>query len=45
MARAKKQSEAKRDPWLARAKAAFETSTSFIDTIYRKNWDDNIRHF
>ena len=45
MARAKKQSEAKRDPWLARAKAAFETSTSFIDTNYRKNWDDNIRHF
>ncbi|MCR4308115.1 MAG: hypothetical protein NUV80_06160 [Candidatus Berkelbacteria bacterium] len=33
------------DPWLDRAREAFDTSTSFIDTNYRKVWEDSISHF
>lgn len=33
------------DPWLDKAREAFEASTSFIDTNYRKNWEDSIAHF
>lgn len=33
------------DPWLDRAREAFDTSTSFIDTNYRKIWEDSISHF
>ena len=34
-----------RDPWLAKTKEAFETSTTFLDTNYRKDWEDSIAHF
>lgn len=33
------------DPWLSKAKEAFETSTTFLDTNYRKDWEDSIAHF
>lgn len=33
------------DPWLKIAKDAFDTSTSFVDNNYRKEWEDSIRHF
>src|SRR3990172_9026216 len=33
------------DPWLDRAREAFDTSTSFIDNNYRKDWEDSIAHF
>ena len=31
--------------WLARANAAFLTSSSYMDTNYRKTWEDSIRAF
>lgn len=31
--------------WLRRAQAAFLTSTTYVDTSLRKNWDDSIRAF
>lgn len=31
--------------WLGRARAAFRTSTSYVDTNLRKQWDDSIRAF
>ena len=31
--------------WLARAAAAYQASTSFMDTNYRKAWEDSIRAF
>lgn len=31
--------------WLSRAKRAFRASTTYIDTNYRKQWDDSIRAF
>lgn len=40
-----KPAESMDDNWLAIAKEAFDTSTSFIDTNYRKDWEDSIRHF
>lgn len=33
------------DPWLTRAREAFDTSTTFIDTNYRKDWENSILHF
>lgn len=33
------------DPWLNRAKEAYDTSSSFLDTSLRKDWEDSIRHF
>lgn len=33
------------DDWLRKAKEAFDTSTSFMDTNYRKQFEDSIRHF
>lgn len=33
------------DPWLDRAREAFDTSTTFLDSNYRKDWEDSIRHF
>lgn len=33
------------DPWLDRAREAFDTSTTFIDTNYRKDWENSIAHF
>ena len=33
------------DPWLSRAREAFDTSTSFIDVNYRKDWENSIAHF
>lgn len=33
------------DPWLKRAVEAYDTSTSFIDTNFRKDWDDSIAHW
>jgi len=33
------------DIWLDRAAEAFDTSTSFVDANYRKQWDDDIRAF
>lgn len=33
------------DPWLLRAKEAYDTSTTFIDTNYRKDWENSIAHF
>jgi len=35
----------KKDIWLTRAKDAFDISTSYVDTNYRKDWEDSIRHF
>ena len=34
-----------KDAWLEKAKEAYNTSTSFIDTNYRKDWEDSIAHF
>src|SRR3990172_4574467 len=34
-----------KDPWLTRAREAFDTSTTFIDTNYRKDWENSILHF
>lgn len=31
--------------WLALAKNAYESSTSYVDANYRKKWDDSIRMF
>ena len=45
MARIKKTAKSGSDPWLQKAKEAYDTSTSYMDTNYRKVWDDNIRHF
>ena len=42
---AKKKVSPARDLWLERAKQAYEVSTTYLDNNYRKNWDDNIRHF
>ena len=33
------------DKWVQIAKDADEASTSFIDNNYRRQWEDNIRHF
>lgn len=33
------------DPWLNKAKEAFEASTTFVDTNLRKDWEDSTRHF
>jgi hypothetical protein len=33
------------DAWLVRAKEAYDTSTSFMDTNYRTQFEDSIRHF
>jgi hypothetical protein len=33
------------DTWLSYAKEAYDTSTSFIDTNYRKDWENSILHF
>lgn len=33
------------DPWLTKAREAFDTSTTFIDTNYRKDWENSILHF
>lgn len=33
------------DPWLIKAKEAFDTSTTFVDTNYRKDWENSILHF
>lgn len=38
-------SPVEKDPWLDRAREAFDTSTTFYQTNYRKTWDDSIRHF
>lgn len=35
----------KRDPWLTKAYDAFESSTTYIDNNYRRQWENNIRHF
>lgn len=31
--------------WLSKAKMAFDQSTTFVDNNYRKQWENNIRHF
>lgn len=31
--------------WLALAKGAYDTSTSYVDNNYRKRWEDNLRMF
>ena len=31
--------------WLGRASAAYQGSTSYMDTNYRKTWEDSIRAF
>ena len=31
--------------WLARARAAYRTSTSYFDSNFRKQWEDSIRSF
>lgn len=33
------------DVWLTKAKLAFDQSTTFMDNNYRKQWENNIRHF
>lgn len=33
------------DPWVARIQEAFQISTSYLDTNYRKAWEDALRHF
>jgi hypothetical protein len=37
--------EQSNDPWLRRAKEAYDISTSFLDTNYRSKFEDSIRHF
>lgn len=37
--------EQSNDVWLTRAKEAFDISTSFLDTNYRSQFEDSIRHF
>lgn len=32
-------------PWLKKAQTAFQNSTSYVDTNYRKVWEDSIRAF
>jgi hypothetical protein len=39
------QSQAIKDPWLEMAAQADETSTTYVDTNYRKQWENNERHF
>lgn len=36
---------AKQNPWLRRASDAYDASTTFINNNYRRQWEDNIRHF
>lgn len=33
------------DPWLKKAREAYESSTTYIDTNFRKQWEDGIRAF
>jgi hypothetical protein len=33
------------DPWLQRALDAYTTSTTFIETNYKKDWDNSVLHF
>lgn len=33
------------DPWLTKARNAFEMSTTYVDANYRKQWENNIRMF
>lgn len=33
------------DAWLDRAKNAYETSTTYVDTNYRRRWEDNLSLF
>jgi len=35
----------KASKWVELAKQAFDISTSFVDANYRKQWENNIRHF
>ena len=37
--------EVDEDIWLTRAREAFDISTSFIETNYRRDWNNSIRHF
>jgi len=34
-----------KNEWLSKARSAFDQSTTFMDNNYRKQWEDNIRHF
>lgn len=34
-----------KDPWLKLAQDAYSRSTNYIDTNYRKGWEDNLRMF
>ena len=37
--------EATKDPWLELTRAAYTESTSYIDSNYRKKWEDGLAHF
>lgn len=37
--------ESNGDDWLALAKSCYQASTDYMDTNYRKNWEDNLRAF
>jgi hypothetical protein len=37
--------ESREDPWMGRARSAYQSSTSYVDTNFRKQWEDSIRAF
>jgi hypothetical protein len=37
--------KAQKSVWLTNAKQAFDQSTTFMDNNYRKQWENNLRHF
>lgn len=39
------QDDDKENPWLGRARSAYYASTAYIDTNFRKQWEDAIRAF
>lgn len=41
----RKQAPEAQSKWLTRAQSAYRSSTSYIDSNYRKGWDDSIRAF
>jgi len=38
-------SDAQKNIWLTKAKQAYDQSTTFVDNNYRRQWENNIRHF
>src|SRR5258708_40130018 len=38
-------SGSKNEDWLSLARSCYQASTDYMDTNYRKNWEDNLRAF